>query len=203
MYELFQDIPDVIENNFKVALKCQFYPKEISPKLPKFLNDKGLSENELLIKNANKGLVDRINSYNLSDKTYKKRLDYELDIINKMGFAGYFLIVADFVKWAKDHGIAVGPGRGSGAGSVVAWALTITDLDPLKYGLLFERFLNPERVSMPDFDIDFCQNRRDEVIEYVNEKYGRDCVAHIITFGTLASTSSCKRCWESFRNSLF
>ena len=169
MYELFHDMPDLIENNFKVALKCQYYPKEISPKLPKFVIDKGLSENDLLIKNANKGLMDRINLFNLSDKTYKKRLDYELDIINKMGFAGYFLIVADFVKWAKEHGIAVGPGRGSGAGSVVAWSLTITDLDPLKYGLLFERFLNPERVSMPDFDIDFCQNRRDEVIEYVNK----------------------------------
>ena len=190
MYELFHDMPEVIENNFKVALKCQFFPKEISPKLPKFLNDKGLSENELLIKNASKGLEEKINLYNLSDNSYKKRLDYELEIINKMGFAGYFLIVADFVKWAKEHGIAVGPGRGSGAGSVVAWALTITDLDPLKYGLLFERFLNPERVSMPDFDIDFCQNRRDEVIEYVNTKYGRDCVAHIITFGTLASRAA-------------
>ena len=107
-----------------------------------------------------------------------------------MGFSGYFLIVADFVNWAKNKEIAVGPGRGSGAGSVVAWSLSITDLDPLQYGLLFERFLNPERVSMPDFDIDFCQNRRDEVIEYVNNKYGKECVAHIITFGTLASRAA-------------
>ena len=121
---------------------------------------------------------------------YEDRLNYELEIIIKMGFAGYFLIVSDFVNWAKSKDIAVGPGRGSGAGSVVAWSLSITDLDPLKYNLLFERFLNPERVSMPDFDIDFCQNRRDEVIEYVNQKYGKDNVAHIITFGTLASRAA-------------
>ena len=118
-------------------------------------------------------------------KPYRERLDFELDVIIKMGFSGYFLIVADFIQWAKAQGIPVGPGRGSGAGSVVAWALTITDLDPLRFGLLFERFLNPERVSMPDFDIDFCQDRRDEVIRYVQEKYGRDRVAQIITFGKL------------------
>ena len=125
-----------------------------------------------------------------SPSIYQERLNYELEIINNMGFAGYFLIVADFVNWAKNKDIAVGPGRGSGAGSVVAWSLSITDLDPLQYGLLFERFLNPERVSMPDFDIDFCQNRRDEVIDYVNNKYGKECVAHIITFGTLASRAA-------------
>ena len=112
-------------------------------------------------------------------------MDYELGVINQMGFPGYFLIVADFIKWAKEHDIPVGPGRGSGAGSAVAWALTITDLDPLRFGLLFERFLNPERVSMPDFDIDFCQDRRDEVIRYVQDKYGYDHVAQIITFGKL------------------
>ena len=190
MYELFSDIPEVIENNFKLALKCQFFPKEISPKLPKFISVENLTENEILIKNSTQGLIDRIRSNNLSSELYEKRLNYELEIINKMGFSGYFLIVADFVKWAKEHGIAVGPGRGSGAGSVVAWSLTITDLDPLKYGLLFERFLNPERISMPDFDIDFCQDRRDEVIEYVSEKYGKECVAHIITFGTLASRAA-------------
>ena len=190
MYELFSDIPEVIENNFKLALKCQFFPKEISPKLPKFISVENLSENELLIKNSTQGLIEKIKSNNLSAESYKKRLNYELEIINKMGFAGYFLIVADFVKWAKERGIAVGPGRGSGAGSVVAWSLTITDLDPIKYGLLFERFLNPERISMPDFDIDFCQDRRDEVIEYVSEKYGKECVAHIITFGTLASRAA-------------
>ena len=115
------------------------------------------------------------------------RLNYELDVINEMGFAGYFLIVADFIKWAKRQGIPVGPGRGSGAGSVVAYALTITDLDPLRFNLLFERFLNPERVSMPDFDVDFCQERRDEVIRYVRSKYGEEKVAHIITFGGLLS----------------
>jgi len=190
MKSLFYDIPEVINNNFDLAIKCQFFLEEITPKLPTYSNIKGLSENKLLIKNANLGLIERIESNNLSEVIYKKRLNYELEIINKMGFAGYFLIVADFVKWAKDQGIAVGPGRGSGAGSVVAWALTITDLDPIKYGLLFERFLNPERISMPDFDIDFCQNRRDEVIEYVSQKYGRDCVAHIITFGTLASRAA-------------
>jgi DNA polymerase III subunit alpha len=116
---------------------------------------------------------------------YEERLAYELSIIERMGFPGYFLIVSDFIKWAKQHDIPVGPGRGSGAGSVVAWALTITDLDPLRFGLLFERFLNPERVSMPDFDVDFCQDRRGEVIRYVKDRYGADRVAQIITFGTL------------------
>ena len=118
-------------------------------------------------------------------KPYRERLEYETAMIVKMGFAGYFMIVADFIQWAKEQEIPVGPGRGSGAGSVVAWVLTITDLDPLRFGLLFERFLNPERVSMPDFDIDFCQDRRDEVIRYVQQEYGRDRVAQIITFGKL------------------
>ena len=126
-------------------------------------------------------------NYSTMKKDYKTRLDYELEIINKMGFAGYFLIVSDIIKWAKKERIPVGPGRGSGAGSVVSWALTITDLDPIKYGLIFERFLNPERISLPDFDIDFCQYRRDEVVSYVANKYGNNSVAHIITFGTLAS----------------
>src|SRR5690606_7726556 len=121
---------------------------------------------------------------------YFTRLDHELDVINQMGFPGYFLIVADFIKWAKDQDIPVGPGRGSGAGSVVAWALTITDLDPLRFALLFERFLNPERVSMPDFDIDFCQERRDEVIGYVQRRYGTEQVAQIITFGTLQARAA-------------
>ena len=190
MNEVFNDLPAIIENNFKVALKCQFYPKEISPKLPKFINENNLSENDFLIQKSKEGLTKRLNKNDLSKKIYEERLAYELEIIIKMGFSGYFLIVADFVQWAKKNRIAVGPGRGSGAGSVVAWSLTITDLDPLKYNLLFERFLNPERVSMPDFDIDFCQNRRDEVIEYVSNKYGKECVAHIITFGTLASRAA-------------
>ena len=125
----------------------------------------------------------------------KIRLEKELKIINEMGFAGYFLIVYDFIKWSKENKIPVGPGRGSGAGSIVAWSLSITDLDPIRWGLLFERFLNPERISMPDFDIDFCQDRREEVIEYVRNRYGKDKVAQIITFGSLASKSSYSRCW--------
>jgi DNA polymerase-3 subunit alpha len=121
----------------------------------------------------------------MTEEDYQKRLAFELDVITRMKYAGYFLIVSDFIKWAKAHGIPVGPGRGSGAGSLVAWVLTITDLDPMRFALLFERFLNPERVSMPDFDIDFCQDRRGEVISYVQQRYGRDQVAQIITFGTL------------------
>ena len=137
------------------------------------------------------GLGKKIKEKNIKNiEIYTDRLKYENEIIIRMGFAGYFLIVADFVNWAKEQSIPVGPGRGSGAGSLVAWCLGITDLDPLEYELLFERFLNPERVSMPDFDIDFCQTRRDEVIEYVNNKYGSECVAHIITFGTLASRAA-------------
>src|SRR5690606_28693909 len=120
-----------------------------------------------------------------TEDDYRERLAFELDVIERMKYPGYFLIVADFIQWAKSQGIPVGPGRGSGAGSLVAYALTITDLDPIRFGLIFERFLNPERVSMPDFDVDFCQNRRDEVIRYVQERYGRDQVAQIITFGTL------------------
>ena len=189
MIEIFNDIPDIIENNFNIAKKCNFFPKEKSPKLPKFITDGSISESSLLNLQSMEGLKIRLQDKenNYDSKKYEDRLNYELEVINNMGFAGYFLIVSDFVNWAKKQDIPVGPGRGSGAGSVVAWSLSITDLDPLKYDLLFERFLNPERVSMPDFDIDFCQNRRDEVIEYVNNKYGRDFVAHIITFGTLAS----------------
>jgi len=191
MTELFSDIPEVIENNFNVAISCNYFPNEVLPKLPKFKNNLNLSESDLLIKVALNGLENKIKENKISEEDhYKDRLNYEIGIINKMGFAGYFLIVSDFVNWAKENNIPVGPGRGSGAGSVAAWALGITDLDPIKYSLLFERFLNPERVSMPDFDIDFCQIRRDEVIEYVNNKYGSDSVAHIITFGTLASRAA-------------
>src|SRR6202035_4794439 len=135
------------------------------------------------------GLSHRIRVHGLSPGTseedYRARLAFELGVITRMNYAGYFLIVADFIQWAKSAGIPVGPGRGSGAGSLVAYALTITDLDPIRFGLLFEPFLNPERISMPDFDVDFCQDRRDEVIRYVQERYGRDRVAQIITFGTL------------------
>ena len=194
MYDLFNDIPEIIDNNFKVALKCNYYPKEIKPKLPKLITKSDLNEEQQLIIEAKEGLSKRLknikfekNKISKNKQSYIDRLNYELEIINKMGFAGYFLIVSDFVQWAKKNYIPVGPGRGSGAGSLVAWSLTITDLDPLEFGLLFERFLNPERISMPDFDIDFCQNRRDEVKEYVNNKYGSERVALIITFGTLAS----------------
>ena len=191
MHEIFKDIPIAVENNFFIAMKCNYFPNEIAPKLPKFSNNKSIKESDLLINQSKLGLKIRLEEKKISQtKKYQQRLDYELDVIIEMGFAGYFLIVSDFVNWAKNKDIAVGPGRGSGAGSVVAWSLSITDLDPLKYDLLFERFLNPERISMPDFDIDFCQNRRDEVIEYVNQKYGNDCVAHIITFGTLASRAA-------------
>ena len=197
MHDLFSDIKEVIDNNYNLAIKCQFYPKEVKPKLPKFILDSNIDEKDQLIKSAKQGLLERFKKIDfnkdnnkIDKQTYIDRLNYELQIISKMGFAGYFLIVADFVKWAKKKDIPVGAGRGSGAGSLVAWSLTITNLNPLIYGLLFERFLNPERVSMPDFDIDFCQNRRDEVIDYVNDKYGSDCVAHIITFGTLASRAA-------------
>jgi DNA polymerase-3 subunit alpha len=191
MIDIFSDIPEILENNFNVAISCSYYPREVLPKLPKFKNNLNLSERDLLIKIASNGLDKKVKENKiLEEKNYKERLSYEIEIINKMGFAGYFLIVSDFVNWAKENYIPVGPGRGSGAGSVAAWSLGITDLDPIKYSLLFERFLNPERISMPDFDIDFCQIRRDEVIEYVNKKYGSDSVAHIITFGTLASRAA-------------
>jgi len=191
MINIFADIPEIIENNFRIAIKCNYYPKEILPKLPKFSTNETLSESVLLNQKSKEGLHLRLEEGKIkSSSIYQERLNYELEVINNMGFAGYFLIVADFVNWAKNKDIAVGPGRGSGAGSVVAWSLSITDLDPLQYDLLFERFLNPSRVSMPDFDIDFCQNRRDEVIEYVNNKYGKERVAHIITFGTLASRAA-------------
>ena len=191
MKQIFYDIPEIIDNNFNVAISCNYYPKEVLPKLPRFKNELNLPENEFLIKMSNDGLDNKVKEKKILDKNkYQDRLAYEINIINKMGFAGYFLIVSDFVNWAKENNIPVGPGRGSGAGSVTAWSLGITDLDPIKYSLLFERFLNPERVSMPDFDIDFCQVRRDEVIEYVNKKYGSDSVAHIITFGTMASRAA-------------
>ncbi len=187
----FEDVPEIIQNNLNVSLSCSYFPETTKPKLPEFKNDLNLSTDDFLIKISEKGLEKKISEMKIQNsKTYIDRLDYENQIIIRMGFAGYFLIVADFVNWAKSKDIPVGPGRGSGAGSLVAWCLGITDLDPLEYNLLFERFLNPERVSMPDFDIDFCQTRRDEVIEYVNKKYGSECVAHIITFGTLASRAA-------------
>ena len=186
MAELFKDIPEAIENTVDIAKRCAYQSVSRAPILPSF-SDGSLSEGDILAQHAHEGLKARLASIEPAAplEAYTERLDFELDVIQKMGFPGYFLIVSDFIKWAKEHDIPVGPGRGSGAGSVVAWALLITDLDPLRYGLLFERFLNPERVSMPDFDIDFCQERRGEVIRYVQEKYGEQQVAHIITFGTL------------------
>ncbi len=188
MATLFADLPEAIENTVEIARRCAFAVDRRDPILPKFADD----EVEELRRQAKAGLKERLAVIPHADtvKAYEERLEFELGIIEGMGFPGYFLIVADFIKWAKDHDIPVGPGRGSGAGSLVAYALTITDLDPLRYSLLFERFLNPERVSMPDFDIDFCMDRREEVITYVQEKYGRDKVGQIITFGALLSKAA-------------
>jgi len=196
MIELFKDIPEAIDNTVVIARRCAFKVPTIDPILPKFTIDEAMDEAESLRKSAKEGLDVRLDRHIYGEeeddakraelsKSYYDRLDYELGIIINMDFSGYFLIVADFIKWSKDNDIPVGPGRGSGAGSVVAWSLNITDLDPLKFGLLFERFLNPERISMPDFDIDFCQDKRELVIKYVQDKYGHDQVAQIITFGKL------------------
>ena len=207
MCALFSDLPEATLNSVEIARRCAYRPLMRDPILPNFLadnhahdksadndvngKDRQQAEMAALEKLAREGLEARLKILEATSRmaqdrdAYFARLKVELDIINGMGFPGYFLIVADFIQWAKGKDIPVGPGRGSGAGSVVAWALTITDLDPLRFGLLFERFLNPERVSMPDFDVDFCQDRRDEVIRYVQEKYGEDRVAQIITFGKL------------------
>ncbi len=197
MAEVFADLPEALLNTIEIAKRCAFRPQGRKPILPRFVAaDRDLSaedvaklEAEELRRQAEEGLAVRLAAAppaeGFAREDYEKRLAYELGVIAGMKFPGYFLIVADFIKWAKTQGVPVGPGRGSGAGSVVAWALTITDLDPLRFGLLFERFLNPERVSMPDFDIDFCQDRRDEVIRYVQRKYGHDRVAQIITHGKL------------------
>ncbi|AXJ97155.1 MULTISPECIES: DNA polymerase III subunit alpha [unclassified Sphingomonas] len=220
MKALFADLPEAIDNTLVVAQRCAVMAPKRKPILPSLAGDRA-GEAMMLRRDAHAGLEARLRrivevergiavaeapadapTQRLDDVTpeylrarfpdYFERLDFEIDVIVQMGFPGYFLIVADFIKWAKDHDIPVGPGRGSGAGSAVAWALTITDLDPIKLGLLFERFLNPERVSMPDFDIDFCETRRGEVIRYVQEKYGRDQVAQIITFGKLKARAVLK-----------
>jgi DNA polymerase-3 subunit alpha len=195
MRALFADLPEAVDNTLVIARRCAFAVKKRKPLLPPF-HMPGQTEVEVLQRMAREGLEKRLAAHVFTDemgqtqrdevaKPYWERLDYELGIIIQMGFPGYFLIVADFIQWSKANGVPVGPGRGSGAGSVVAWALTITDLDPLRWGLLFERFLNPERVSMPDFDIDFCQDKREQTIHYVQQKYGYDHVAQIITFGKL------------------
>ncbi|MGB6906137.1 MAG: DNA polymerase III subunit alpha [Methyloceanibacter sp.] len=195
MAELFADLPEAIDNTIEIARRCSYRPTTRAPILPQFLRGESTSEAQgdieavELRRQSEAGLAQRLATEGTAPgqtaETYAARLAFELDVITSMNYQGYFLIVADFIQWAKAKGVPVGPGRGSGAGSLVAWALTITDLDPLRFGLLFERFLNPERVSMPDFDIDFCQDRRDEVIAYVLERYGTDRVAHIITFGKL------------------
>ncbi|MDR1009126.1 MAG: DNA polymerase III subunit alpha [Rickettsiales bacterium] len=193
MVELFKDLPEAVANTVAIAKRCSFKLKKSKPLLPHVAE--GVDENELLILNARAGLEERLNKAEIPNEErqpYLDRLSYEIGVITQMGFAGYFLIVADFIGWAKKNEIPVGPGRGSGAGSVVAWSLKITDLNPLTFGLLFERFLNPDRVSMPDFDIDFCQDRRGEVIKYIQAKYGFDSVGQIITFGKLQSKAVIK-----------
>ena len=198
MVELFADLPEALENTVNIAKRCNFLSEKVDPLLPIFECPDGLTQDEYIYQEARKGLNERMERHvyfegmteaekkEIDDK-YFERLEYELSVIKKMGFSGYFLIVSDFIRWSKGHGVPVGPGRGSGAGSIVAWSLHITDLDPIKLDLLFERFLNPERVNMPDFDVDFCQENRSRTIEYVQNKYGADKVAQIITYGKLQS----------------
>src|SRR5581483_11893387 len=190
MAALFADLPEAVASTVEIAQLCSFRPMIQKPILPRFTTGEGeVDEAAELRKQAEEGLARQLATHGLApgftEDDYRKRLAFELDVIAGMKYPGYFLIVSDFIKYAKAKGIPVGPGRGSGAGSLVSYALTITDLDPMRFGLLFERFLNPERVSMPDFDMDFCQDRRGEVIEYVQKRYGNDQVAQIITFGTL------------------
>ena len=202
MVALFSDIPEAIENTVEIAKRCNVELTLGKNYLPDFPVPEGMTMEEYFGELSREGLKERLlvildeNAENYSEqkKIYDDRLQVELDVINNMGFPGYFLIVADFIKWAKDNDIPVGPGRGSGAGSLVAYALTITDLDPIQYELLFERFLNPERVSMPDFDIDFCMDNRDQVIAYVARHYGKEKVSQIITYGTMAAKAVIRDC---------
>ena len=194
MHQLFNDLPEALENNASFPYRISYRPKNSPPVLPNIQTSEVKNVDELLAKDSSEGLKEKLNEYvfPFSDeknkekliKKYKERLEHEINIISKMKYASYFLIVADYIKWAKKNDIPVGPGRGSGAGSLVAWALSITDIDPIKFDLIFERFLNPDRISMPDFDIDFCEEKRDKVFEYLKKKYGKG-VAHIITFGKL------------------
>ncbi len=195
MQALFADIPEALVNTVEIAKRCNFEVQLGKSFLPQFPIPEGETEDSYFCRVSREGLEERLkvlldetaDDYAAKRKEYDDRLQIELDVINNMGFPGYFLIVADFIKWSKDNGIPVGPGRGSGAGSLVAYALKITDLDPLEFDLLFERFLNPERVSLPDFDVDFCMEGRDRVIDYVAQKYGRNSVSQIITYGTMAA----------------
>ena len=198
MVALFADLPEAVQNTVQIAKRCNYLSDKVQPLLPIFLCPGGLTQDEYIDQEARKGLSERMERHvyfegmtaeqkKELDEKYYARLEYELSVIKKMGFPGYFLIVSDFITWSKSHGVPVGPGRGSGAGSIVAWSLHITDLDPIKLDLLFERFLNPERINMPDFDVDFCQENRYKTIEYVQEKYGAEKVAQIITYGKLQS----------------
>ena len=198
MINLFSDIPEAIENTVLIAKRCNFLSKKKDALLPIFICPEGKTQDEFITEESYKGLHERMEAQVYTkemtpeerlktDTEYYNRLEYELSVIKKMGFPGYFLIVSDFIRWSKNNGVAIGPGRGSGAGSIVAWALKITDLDPIRLDLLFERFLNPERVNMPDFDVDLCQENRHKTIEYVQQKYGYDHVAQIITYGKLQS----------------
>ena len=194
MTELFSDLPEALENNYNFPFRCNFRPQFSKPILPNISSDKDGNADEILRKESLEGLKEKFDRVfkipkdniisDLNFQKYKDRLDHELNIIIEMKYASYFLIVSDYIKWAKKSDIPVGPGRGSGAGSLVAWCLSITDVDPIKFNLIFERFLNPDRISMPDFDIDFCEDKRDLVFEYLTKKY-KDSVAHIITFGKL------------------
>ena len=194
MSDLFSDLPEALENNYNFPYRSSFRPLFSKPILPNISSSDEGNASDIIKKNSLEGLKEKFNKFfDLKEKDlenndkfliYKDRLDHELEIIVKMDYSSYFLIVSDYIKWAKSNDIPVGPGRGSGAGSLVAWCLSITDVDPIKYNLIFERFLNPDRISMPDFDIDFCEEKRDLVFEYLTKKY-KDSVAHIITFGKL------------------
>ena len=194
MSKLFSDLPEALTNNYNFPFRCNFKPEFSKPVLPNISSEKGGNADEILVTESLEGLKDKFKNFFNKDikkidtdedfKKYKDRLNHELNIIKEMKYSSYFLIVSDYIKWAKNNDIPVGPGRGSGAGSLVAWCLSITDIDPIKFNLIFERFLNPDRISMPDFDIDFCEEKRDLVFEYLRKKY-KDSVAHIITFGKL------------------
>ena len=188
MEELFSDIPSAIENSIEIAKRCNVQLALGDIAMPIFPLEENQDENEYFDSLVTQSLNKKLSDKNIKNKEpYINRIKIELDVIMKMGYSGYFLIVSDFVTWAKQNNIPVGPGRGSGAGSLVAYVLNITNIDPIKYDLLFERFLNPERISLPDFDIDFCMDKRDSVIDYVAKKYGRDKVSQIITYGTMAA----------------